>query len=91
MKFKTILIVLILSLFFVGEGVCAFESNDSPTIAYETSMEVSEQVEEVEYNQNFLPESLLSYLIINSNTIFYEPPFFLRNNLADIEKPPIIS
>ena len=92
MKLKTLLIVLLLSLFFMGTQSSAMESHDMSIITYEASMEVHEQVEEIEDNRNFLlPTLLLSYFTINSNTIHYEPSFFLRDNLTDIEKPPIIS
>ena len=92
MKFKNFLIVLLLSLFFLGTGSSALESQDMPVIAYDVSVEVAEQVEETEDNRNFLPPILSSsYVNIDSYAITYEPSFFLRDHFTDIQKPPIIS
>jgi len=72
----------------MGTGSSALESQDSFVI----TCEISEQVEEIEDNRNLLhPLLLLSYMILDSSAIAYEPSFFLHNNFIDIEKPPIIS
>ena len=92
MKFKTLLIILFLSLFFLGTGSNAHESQNTLMISYDVSVEVSEQVEEIEDNRNFLPPILLlSYFTIDSSAILYDTSFFLRDNFIDIQKPPIIS
>jgi len=88
MKIKSLLIVFLISLFFLGTQSSALESSGVFVITYE----VSEHVEEIEDNRNFLqPILLLSYITLDSSSIVYEPFFFLRDNFIDIEKPPIIS
>lgn len=92
MKLKTLLIVFFLSLLLLGTQNSAIESPDTFVIAYELSAEVSEQVEEIEDNRNFLlPTLLFSYGILDSHSIIYEPSFFLHGYFIDIEKPPILS
>ena len=92
MKFKTLIIVFFISLFFLGTQSSAFEPQDVFVITYEISAEISEQIEESEDNRNFLPSTpLLSYVTIDSCAIMYTPSFFLREKLIDIQKPPIIS
>ena len=88
MKLKTLLIVFLMSLFFMPTQSSAHEPSDMFVITYE----VSEQVEEIEDNRNLLhPILLLSYVTLDSSKIIYEPSFFLHDNFIDIEKPPIIS
>lgn len=90
MKLKTLLLLFILSLFFLGTQSSALESSDSSVITYEVSVEVLEQVEEIEDNRNSLqPILLLSYFTLDSYAIIYDPSFFIRDNYIDIEKPPI--
>ncbi len=90
MKLKTLLLLFLLSLFFLGTQSSALESSDSSVITYEVSVEVLEQVEEIEDNRNSLqPILLLSYFILDSYAIDYNPSFFIRDNYIDIEKPPI--
>ena len=92
MKLKTLLLLFLLSLFFMGTQSSAVESQGSDLITYEVSVEVSEEVEEIEDNRNFLQPILsLSYVTLDSYAIVYNPSFFLRDNFIDIEKPPIVS
>ncbi|WP_372999018.1 hypothetical protein [Sulfurimonas sp.] len=91
MKYKSLLVLFILSLLFLGTQSGALKSSDISVIAYELSVEVSEQVEETEDNRNSLqPIFLLSYVTLDSYAIVYDPSFFLRDNFIDIEKPPIL-
>lgn len=72
----------------MGTQSSAHESSDMFVVTYE----VSEQVEEIEDNRNFLqPILLLSYITLDSSSIVYELSFFLHDNFIDIEKPPIFS
>jgi len=92
MKIKTLLIVFLLSLFFLGTQSSAHESSDIFVITCEVSAEISEQVEETEDNRSFLQAVLfVSHFTIDSYAITYDPSFFLHDNFIDIEKPPIIS
>ena len=91
MKFKTLLIVLLLSLFFLGTVSTAHEPQNMLSTSYDVSVEVSEQVEEIEDNRNFLPPIFLSYITLDSSAIVYDSSFFLHDNFIDIQKPPIIS
>ena len=92
MKLKTLLVFFLLSLFFLGTQSSAIESSDIYVTTYEVSVEVSEHVEEIEDNRNFLqPIILLSYVTLDSYAIVYNPSFFIHDNFIDIEKPPIIS
>ena len=92
MKLKTILLFFLLSFFFIGTKSSATETPDACVITYEVSVEVSEQVEEIEDNRNFLQPILsLSYVTLDSYAIVYDSSFLLRDNFTDIEKPPINS
>ena len=88
MKLKNLLILFLLSFFFMGTLNDTFDVSDTFAITYE----ISEQVEVIEDNKNFLqPILLLSYATLNSHAIGSESSFFQHDNFIDIEKPPIIS
>jgi len=90
MKFNTILISIVLSLFFVGIEISASDAKNINSINYELSIDNSEPVEEIEDNRFFThPNIQQSYLPNDSNMIIYESSFFLRDNFKDIQKPPI--
>jgi len=92
MKHKSILIVFILSLFFLGTHSSSIEPSDTLVVTYEFYLEVSEQIEETEDNRSFLQSNLqLSHFIIDSSAIIFNSTFSLSDNFIDIEKPPIIS
>lgn len=92
MKFKTLLVVLVLSLFFLGTQSSAFAVSDTIFIVYDTSAEASEQVEEIEDNRNFFsPIQFSSYIILDSSVIVHDPSFYPENYFFDIHKPPIFS
>ena len=92
MKLKTLLIVFLFSLMFLTTQSSSFESSDMAPLSYELCAEVSEQVEEIEDNRNFLlPTLSFSYGTLDSDSIIYEASFFLHDYFIDIEKPPINS
>ena len=77
MKFKTLLITFIMSLFFLGIHSSANQTQEMCVITYVMSAEVSEQLTESEDNRNLLqPTSAFIYATVVSSSIIYEPSFF---------------
>ena len=91
MKYRSFLVLLLLSLFFLGTQSSAFEASDTIVIVYDTSLEAFEQTEEIEDKRNFFCSAELSYMRSYSSVISYRTSFLAYNYFMNLHKPPIFS
>ncbi len=91
MKFKSFLVFLLLSFFFLGTQSSAFGASDTSVVGFDITIEVSEQVEETEDKRNFFSFAEGSYITFNSCAISYDSFLSSCNYFIDIYKPPTSS